>query len=89
MKKLLCCFLAALVLTGCSAAPKENNTTPEGPEARTVKVGVIGENNEYWQPIIDEMAKDNVTIEFITFSDYAMVNKALAAGDIDIDSFQH
>lgn len=35
------------------------------------------------------MAKDNVTIEFVTFSDYAMVNKALAAGDIDIDSFQH
>ena len=89
MKKLLCCILAALVLTGCSAAPKENNTTPEGSEARTVKVGVIGENNEYWQPIIDEMAKDNVTIEFVTFSDYAMVNKALAAGDIDIDSFQH
>ena len=47
MKKLLCCILAALVLTGCSAAPKENNTTPEGSEARTVKVGVIGENNEY------------------------------------------
>lgn len=90
MKKLLCCLLAALVLAGCSSAPKENsNSTPEGQEARTVKVGVIGENNEYWQPIIDEMAKDNVTIEFVTFSDYAMVNKALAAGDIDIDSFQH
>ncbi len=35
------------------------------------------------------MAKDNVKIEFVTFSDYAMVNKALATGDIDIDSFQH
>lgn len=88
MKKLLCCILAALVLTGCSAAPKENNTTPEGSEAAPFKVGVIGENNEYGSNH-DEMAKDNVTIEFVTFSDYAMVNKALAAGDIDIDSFQH
>ncbi len=32
----------ALVLTGCSSAPKETTTEPKD-QARTVKVGVIGE----------------------------------------------
>lgn len=89
MKKLLCCFLAALVFAGCSTAPKTNANDDKTQKERVVKIGVNGENNEYWQPVIDEMAKDNVKIEFVTFSDYAMVNKALAAKDIDLNSFQH
>lgn len=54
-----------------------------------VKVGVVGENNEQWQPVIKALAEKNITLELVKFSDYTLPNQALADKEIDLNSFQH
>lgn len=66
--------------TQASEALKENTV---------VKLGVVGENNEQWQPVIDKLAEEGITLELVKFSDYALPNVALNDGDIDLDAFQH
>ena len=56
---------------------------------QVVKIGVVGENNEQWKPIIESFAKENVTIQIVVFGDYTIPNQALDDGDIDLNSFQH
>ncbi len=53
-----------------------------------VKIGVVGENNEYWQPIIDRLAAEGVKAELVRFSTYPLPNRALEDGEIDLNAFQ-
>ena len=79
MKKLLAIILA-LSLCLCAALAC----------AETVKVGVVGENNEQWeQVIISTLAAEGIEIELVKFSDYIMPNIALAEGEVDLNAFQH
>ena len=79
MKKLLAIILA-LSLCLCAALAC----------AETVKVGVVGENNEQWeQVIIPTLAAEGIEIELVKFSDYIMPNIALADGEVDLNAFQH
>ncbi|MEA4911217.1 MAG: MetQ/NlpA family ABC transporter substrate-binding protein [Oscillospiraceae bacterium] len=88
MKKLLAIALI-LALSLSFAACGKSSEAETAVEPTVVKLGVIGENNEYWQPVVDALAAENVTLEFVTFSDYSLPNKALADGEIDLNSFQH
>lgn len=64
-------------------------TTPTYAYDRTeVKIGVVGENNEYWQPIIDTLAAEGVKAELVKFSTYPLPNRALEDGEIDLNAFQ-
>jgi len=84
MKKLLyVCFVIALCLglTACSEKKPE--------EKVIVKIGVVGEYFEYWQPVIDKMAEEGITIELVKFNEYSIPNKALADGELDMNAFQH
>lgn len=54
-----------------------------------VKVGVVGENNDQWVPVIEALAKENIGLELVKFSDYTQPNQALADGEIDLNAFQH
>lgn len=74
--------LGAALLTGCGE--KE-----ESGDGVTVKVGVVGEYNEYWKPVIETLAKENITVELVKFSEYSLPNQALADGEIDLNAFQH
>lgn len=58
-------------------------------EETVVKLGVVGENNEQWQPVIDALAEEGVTLELVKFSDYTTPNRALNDGEIDLNAFQH
>ncbi|MEA5050698.1 MAG: MetQ/NlpA family ABC transporter substrate-binding protein [Oscillospiraceae bacterium] len=93
MKKLLAIALIltlALSFAACGSKTEETQQTGDTAAKQTVvKLGVIGENNEYWQPVVDELAKEGVTLQFVTFSDYSLPNKALADGEIDLNAFQH
>ena len=83
MKKflgILLAFTSLLTLSACAAKDSEK---------KTVKLGVVGENNEQWQPVIDALADEDVTLEIVTFADYNMPNQALADGEIDLNAFQH
>lgn len=87
-----------------NAAEAENQTSVEGSsleegkseetdtalsEPVTVKLGVVGENNEQWEPVIEALAEDNITLELVKFADYSLPNQALADGEIDLNAFQH
>ncbi len=65
--------LSSLTALNASAATQDH-----------VKVGVVGENNELWVPIIEELKTEGVTIELVKFNDYAMPNRALQEGEIDL-----
>jgi D-methionine transport system substrate-binding protein len=55
-----------------------------------VKLGVMGEElKPAWTAAGKALEKEGIKIEFVTFSDYAVPNRALQDGDIDLNSFQH
>ncbi|MEP9356094.1 MetQ/NlpA family ABC transporter substrate-binding protein [Xanthobacter sp. KR7-65] len=58
--------------------------------AETIKVGVTpGPHAQIMEKVKAEAAKKGLDIKVIEFSDYVVPNAALAAGDIEANSFQH
>ena len=78
-------ILAVSVLAGCGG--NKSNVDKDG--VTTVKVGVVGEYNEQWDTINQLLEKDKIKVELVKFSDYAIPNRALNDGEIDLNAFQH
>jgi len=58
--------------------------------AETIKLGVIGGDEEEIAEVAKKVAEKNgLTIEIVAFSDYTLPNEALDRGDIDANAFQH
>ncbi|MPM05719.1 D-methionine-binding lipoprotein MetQ [bioreactor metagenome] len=74
-----------LSLAGCQGAKTENTDGKN----KVVKVGVVGENTDQWEPVIKNLQEEGITLELVTFSDYSQPNQALADKEIDLNSFQH
>lgn len=75
--------LASLMtFTACGKAESSSNKNE-------IKLGVVGENNEQWNPVIKKLASEGITLKLVKFSDYAQPNQALADKEIDLNSFQH
>lgn len=55
----------------------------------TIRIGVVGEDNEVWDFVIDKLEEDGVSAELVKFTEYSQPNKALAEGEIELNSFQH
>lgn len=72
--------LFAIVLAACGA-----NAAGED---QVVKIGVVGEVNEPWEYVKEQLATEGIEIELVKFTDYATPNRALADGEIDMNSFQ-
>lgn len=96
IKKLVSILLAitlAVSFVGCSSnnaqAPAASAPESAKAESVTVKLGVVGENNEQWEPVIATLAKENIKLELVKFADYTLPNQALADGEIDLNAFQH
>lgn len=85
------CSNTAKTTDGKPSTSEEANTEENtaGTEPITVKIGVVGENNEQWTPVKEALAKENIVIELVKFSDYSLPNQALADGEIDLNAFQH
>ncbi|MDR2102993.1 MAG: MetQ/NlpA family ABC transporter substrate-binding protein [Treponema sp.] len=82
----------ALVLFVVFAACAAIFASPSGEKSgqTTVKIGLMGEElRPVWTEAAKLLEKDNIKIELVNFSDYAVPNRALADGDIDLNSFQH
>lgn len=78
----------AAALTACGST--DTADTQEGTEGKTiVKVGVVGEYNAQWDTINELLAPDNIEVELVKYTDYAIPNQALNDGDIDLNAFQH
>ena len=94
MKKFLKLFTVALVaviaLTGCGSKDSSNGDSGSADANKVYKVGVVGTNEEtYWLDVQKRLAEEGVNIEIVVFTDYNTPNDALAAGDLDLNAFQH
>jgi D-methionine transport system substrate-binding protein len=78
--------LAALLV---SAAVFAGGAKQTGPQEQVVKVGVVGENNEQWEPIIEALKKEGIRLELVKFAEYVLPNRALEDGELDLNAFQH
>jgi len=59
-------------------------------QQQTLKVGVTaGPHAQIFEVVKAEAAKKGLTLNVIEFSDYVQPNVALAAGDLDLNSYQH
>jgi len=91
-------FLATLTLSasfflaacGSAASDSASDSAATGAdEPIKVTLGVVGEVNEPWDYVIEELKeKENIEVELVKFTDYTTPNNALAEGEIDLSSFQ-
>ena len=72
-----------LTLTACGG-PENTDPMADG----KITIGIVGTTPV--QDAFKEVAAQNdVTVEFVDFSDYSQPNPALKSGDIDMNWFQH
>lgn len=82
--------LKKLVLTlGLTASVSLLAACGASAESDTVKIGVVGEEQEVWEYVVDKLAEEDISVELVKFTDYAQPNNALAEGEIELNSFQH
>lgn len=65
------------------------STEAKAGEQKVIKLGVTGSESEVWNHIKGELAKEGITLEIVSFSDYTRPNIALADGEVDMNAFQH
>lgn len=71
---------SVLVLAACGNGQAEENT---------VRLGLVGEDNDAWEFVADKLEDQGVNLELVIFSDFSQPNRALADEEIDLNSFQH
>lgn len=76
------------VLLAVSVGACGTSSSSSSSDQQTVKIGVVGDSNEVWDPIIENLKGEGINIELVKFSDYIQPNEALAKGDIDLNAFQ-
>ena len=94
-KALALALTLALTLSACGASktdtPPADNDGGTGGRGQITEVtlGVVGSNNEQWDTVNELLAKDNIKVKLIEFSEYKLPNAALDNGEIDLNAFQH
>ncbi len=85
MKKLAVALLALLVLTACGSKGPANKG-----DRTTYKVGIHGgDSGLAWNEVQRQLKDEGITLEIVRFANYPEPNAALAAGEIDLNAFQH
>ena len=81
----------ALVFAGCaggSAEPAASEGATEG-TGEVVRIGVVGAGDPYWETYTEAAAAEGIEVEIVDFTEYTQPNPALAAGELDLNQFQH
>jgi len=79
-----------LGLAGVAVATFATLSQPVMAENATVKVGIMGgEDEEVWKAVAEQAAAKGLTVELVVFNDYTQPNEALQNGEIDANAFQH
>lgn len=76
----------ALVLAGCAGA---SGASGDSAENEIVRIGVVGAGDPYWETYTEAAAEEGIQVEIVDFSEYTQPNPALAAGELDLNQFQH
>ncbi|MGN0064139.1 MAG: MetQ/NlpA family ABC transporter substrate-binding protein [Nocardioides sp.] len=58
-------------------------------EAETVRLGVVGAAEPYWETFEKAAEDEGIDVEIVDFSDYAQPNPAVSEGELDMNQFQH
>ena len=92
LKTTIALSLAAIafagVISGCGGAKKP--AASSAAVKNEISVGITpGYSEQVMEYAAKEAAKQGLTVNIKTFSDYVTPDQALAAGDIDLNSFQH
>lgn len=76
-------------LTACASGSNDQDGSANA-DTQKVRLGVIGASDPYWS-VYEEAVEEELAIdlEIVDFGEYPLPNPALAAGDIDINQFQH
>lgn len=78
---ILSLVIGSIALTGCGGKDGDD---------KTIKVGASpAPHAEILKEVESELEKDGYKLEVVEFQDYVQPNKALDAGDIDANYFQH
>ncbi|MEU1970891.1 MetQ/NlpA family ABC transporter substrate-binding protein [Microbacterium sp. NPDC019599] len=78
----------ALALGGCAGASSDSAGSGDAaPEV--VRIGVVGAGDPYWETYKKAAAAEGIEVELVDFSEYTQPNPALAAGELDLNQFQH
>lgn len=90
MKKIIIGVVAiAAILLLSSCAKKENtNASTNNSKPVVVKLGTVG-TSDGWESAKESLKKQNIDLQFVEFSNYTTPNRALDAGEIDLNAFQH
>ncbi|WP_205694279.1 MetQ/NlpA family ABC transporter substrate-binding protein [Clostridium manihotivorum] len=87
IKRILAVTLAltigATALVGCGAKSSGADNKKE-----VIKLGITGDDHRVWDNVKERLAKQNIELKIVTFSDYVRPNQALSDGDIDANAFQ-
>lgn len=79
--------VAAFVVPGLLG--RDDAAAAGGRELTTVTIGVTNEADEYWSILQDLALEKGIKVELVNFTEYPLPNPALAAGETDLNSFQH
>jgi D-methionine transport system substrate-binding protein len=71
------------------ASPAQGGGAPSGAQGKLTVGTTAGADVEILEKARDVAAKNGLTVEIIEFSDYVRPNLALAAKEVDLNSFQH
>jgi len=86
---LLGAILAVTTLAGCGNSKTTSTTANNTPAKKEViKLGITGDEHELWDNIKTKLAKENIDLQLVNFSDYIRPNQALNDGEIDANAFQ-
>ena len=79
---------AAMMLTGCAGGA----SAAEGAGASAadpILIGVVNAEEPYRAVFADAARAEGIYIEFVNFSEFPLINQALADGDLHLNQFQH
>jgi len=80
----------ALLIGGCATNTADPATSGDpSSAAETVKIGVVGAGDPYWETYVEAAADAGIDVELVDFSEYTQPNPALSAGELDLNQFQH
>lgn len=74
-------------LSGCGTS-KSASTASSSAKKQVIRLGISGDEDDIWKSIKNRLAKENIELKIVSFSDYIRPNMALSEGDIDANAFQ-
>ena len=79
---------AAMMLTGCAGGATAADTAGASADD-PILIGVVNAEEPYRAVFADAARAEGIFIEFVNFSEFPLINQALADGDLHLNQFQH